>query len=96
MSLNEFNKLKSSLKQAGYDESRLRIAKEAIEQNYILAEQALEIMRTLSFETSRLDFALSAYSKTIDKDKFFIMNQGFHFSSSIEKLNRFINYVETL
>jgi hypothetical protein len=44
----------------------------------------------LSFESTRLDFAKFAYTYTLDKENYYMVNNAFSFSSSVAELNNFI------
>jgi len=50
----------------------------------------MELLSMFNHESNRLDLAKSAYNNTVDPENFFIVNEAFHFSSSIRELNRFI------
>ena len=47
-------------------------------------------MNSMTFEATKLEFAKFAYRNVLDPKNFFIVNQGFAFSSSIDELTRFI------
>jgi len=47
-------------------------------------------MGVFSFESTRLDFARMAYHRVIDPQNYFIVNNAFRFSSSIDELYQYI------
>ncbi|MCX7728498.1 MAG: DUF4476 domain-containing protein [Bacteroidia bacterium] len=47
-------------------------------------------MKLFSFEETRLEFAKYAYSKVIDKENYYQVNDAFQFENSIEELNNSI------
>ncbi|MFH2141714.1 MAG: DUF4476 domain-containing protein [Bacteroidota bacterium] len=90
MSLNEFNNLKYTIMNSSFDSSRLTIAKQAISSNGITSEQVFELMMLFSFESNKLDLAKFAYGYTVDRNNYYVVNNAFTFSSSIDDLNDYI------
>lgn len=86
----EFDRILCSVKAKCFDSDRLRVAKQAICSKMLTAAQVLTIMEVFSFESTRLKFAKFAYSKTCDRQNYYMVNDGFAFSSSIRDLERFI------
>lgn len=91
MGNNEFNQLKSTIRNKSFDSSKLDIAKSALTSNWVSSKQVLELLMLFSFESSKLDIAKFAFPKTIDKGNYFIVNNAFTFASSSNELNRFIH-----
>lgn len=87
----EFSMLKSTIASQSFDSRKLSIAKTALNRNAILSRQALELVGLMSFESNKLSLAKFAYEFTIDKGNYFMVNNAFGFSSSINELNRYIN-----
>lgn len=90
MSQMEFMQLKSNIAGKSFDSSRLQIAKQALSYNYFSSAQAADLMSVFSFESTRLDFAKNAYAKVTDKQNYYLVNDAFSFSSSIQDLNQYI------
>ena len=90
MSNTSFNRLIGMLAQESFDDDRLGIAKQALQNNRLNSEQVLLITSQFTFDESRLDFAKNAYSNTVDKENYFIINNEFAFSSTKESLNQYI------
>lgn len=93
MSDNDFYSLKSVVANASFDSNKLMIAKQAIANNYLTAAQVAELANLMSFESNKLDLAKSAYTFTVDKQNYFLLNNVFSFSSSIRELNNYISSV---
>lgn len=87
----EFSMLKSTVASQSFDSNKLSIAKTALRRTKILSRQTLELMELLSFESNKLSLAKFAYDYTIDKGNYFIVNNAFSFSSSVDELNRYIS-----
>lgn len=84
------NGLVSQLRRANFDSDKLMIAKQAIQSQGVYADQVLRIMREFSFESSRLELAQFAYDRCLDIENYYLVNDGFQFSSSVRELNDFI------
>ena len=82
--------LKNNLENKSFESSKFQIAKQALSYNYFSSAQVADLMSVFSFESTRLDFAKSAYVKVIDKQNFYLVNDAFSFESSIQDLNQYI------
>ena len=91
MKKSNFESAKATITNESFDETRLSTAKSIIASNCLTSEQVLEICKLFSFEGSRLDFAKSAYGKTVDPNNYFKVNNAFSFSSSKDELNKYIS-----
>lgn len=85
-----FDNLIAGMGNRSFDSDRLRIAKQAVQHHGVSSEQVLQIMQMLTFESSKLTFAKFAHQFVHDPENYFIVNEGFTFSSSISQLDRFI------
>lgn len=85
-----FNQAKESLRREWFENTRLSTAKQVIDRNYFTSRQVKELVLLFTFENNRLDIAKYAYSKTVDKGNYFIMNDAFSMSKNKEELNNFI------
>ena len=86
-----FENLKYTIVHTSFDGEKLIIAKQAIAAHRVTSQQVLELMRLFSFDSKKLELAKFAYSYTIDKQNYYIVNNGFSFSSSVKKLNAYIS-----
>ncbi|RKX17775.1 MAG: hypothetical protein DRP35_10355 [Candidatus Zixiibacteriota bacterium] len=91
MGINKFMGLKQMISRQAFDSSRLKIARQAIRHNGISSDQLLQLVMLLSFESSKLKLAKFAYPYVADKENFFVVNNAFSFSSSINNLYYYIN-----
>jgi hypothetical protein len=89
----DYNSLYHMLMQQSFDNTKLAIAKQALQGRNLNTQQVAGIMRTFTFESNKLDFAKYAYAYTVDQHRYFNVNPEFTFSSSIEDLIQFINRV---
>jgi hypothetical protein len=91
MDYSSFYGLKQSIDNVSFDSSKLKIAKQAIGMNNLSSQQVYELMQLFSFESSKLEIAKYAYNSVVDKQNFYIVNNAFSFSSSIDELNSYIH-----
>ncbi len=90
MNSRTFDQFRQTLKNEGFDNSRLTIAKQTIGTNYFTAAQVKELVQLFSFDNSKLDLAKFSYRNTVDKNNYFLLNDAFSFSNSKEELARYI------
>lgn len=90
MSAGSFSALLNMISSSSFDSSKQTLAKQAIASNWFTSAQVCEMLKLFTFESSKLAVAKSAYSKTIDKSNYFMVNNAFTFESSIEELDSYI------
>jgi len=90
MSNGDFNSAKQTVKNEGFDETRLDIAKQIAGSNCLNTGQIIALCQELSFEKSKLDFAKFAYDYCVDPRNYFKVSNIFSFSSSKQELNNYI------
>lgn len=73
-----------------FESDKILVAEQATYGKMLSADQVRRLMLMFTFESSRLDFAKYAYSRTYDPMNYYIVNDAFTFSSSIRELDRFI------
>ena len=88
----DFSGLKASIDRLSFDSSKLSMAEQAASSNVLTSVQVFEIMELFSFESTKLSFAKHAYHFVYDPNKYYIVNNAFTFSSSIESLNSYISH----
>jgi hypothetical protein len=86
----DFQRIFCSVRDRSFDSDRLAIAKQAFGSRLMSADMVRRMLAAFSFESSRLEFAKFAYAQTIDRHNYYIVNDGFTFSSSIRDLERYI------
>lgn len=90
MGQSDFDAAKRSITAQSFDDTRLSTAKNIASSNCLSAQQVKDICQTFSFEESKLDFAKFAYVRCTERNKFFIVNDVFSFSSNVDELNAYI------
>jgi hypothetical protein len=86
----QFQNLKATVQKMNFESSRLTVIKQAVSVNYVTSRQVAELMSLMSFESGKLDVAKFAFSHTVDRENYYIVNDQFWFESSIMELNRYI------
>jgi len=95
MSASEFSALKTSIETKNFEDSKIKIAKQVIDNNCLLSSQVKEIMMIFSFEETRLDLAKYAYGHTYDIGNYYKLNDAFKFEASIDELDQYIKENKT-
>lgn len=90
MSPADFSAFKESISSKDFENTKLTIAKQALQNNCLTAQQVKETMGLFDFENTKLDFAKFAYAHTYDTGNYFKVNDAFEFESSVDELNRYI------
>ncbi len=93
MTVQQFERFKTSLKSESFDETRMNIAKQVLSTNFVTTAQVKEVLGFFSFESNKLDMAKYAYKNTIDKNEYYTVGDVFSFSSNKDELMEYIrNY----
>lgn len=91
MNNGNFNSALQTIKNQGFDESRLKTAKQIAQNNCLNTNQIVEICKIFGFEETRLDFAKFAFDACVEPQNYFKVNNVFSFTSSADELNDFIS-----
>ncbi len=94
MSDESFAQFKMNLRNEGFDDTRVTVAKQVIAENAFTSKQVKEILQQFNFEASKVDIAKFAYEYTIDKGSYFLVNDAFSYSSSKQELSEYIQSVK--
>ena len=86
----EFSNLLNTIRNASFESTKLSTANTVARSNNFTTNQVRAILQQFSFESTKLDFAKTAYAKTIDKNNYYTINDVFSFSSSTIALNDFL------
>lgn len=91
MSDNQFSDALRSISSRSFDDEKATVAKQITGSNCLTVNQAKAIMMQLTFDSAKLDYAKFAYDKTYDIGNYYMLNDAFDFSSSVDELNEHIN-----
>jgi hypothetical protein len=87
MSDASFIAAKKTISKQSFDDTKLTTAKQILKTNCLSSAQIKEIMLLFSFEATRLELAKLGYTKCVDVNNYFLLNDAFSFESSVEELN---------
>lgn len=90
MSGANFNAALSTIKKQSFEETRLKTAKQVINDNCLNVDQIIQIANTFSFEDNKLEFAKYAYDYCTEPKNYFKLNGIFSFSSNVDELSDYI------
>ena len=82
--------LKDDLRRTSFERDRWELVNRHLGQRNILARDVRDLMEYFSFESTRLKFAKYAVHRTCDTHNYYIVNDGFKFSSSARDLDRYM------
>ncbi len=85
-----FNFILQSIANQSFEQNKLQVAQQILQSNYLTSQQVFSILQLFSFEQSKLSFAKSAFNRVIDPQNYFVVNNAFSFSSSVNDLNNFL------
>lgn len=85
-----FGQLKQTVSNSTFESTKLSVFKQALAYNYFTSQQVLDIMNLFTFESYKVEVAKISYAKTLDPNNYYLVNNGFTFSSSVNELNNYI------
>ncbi len=91
LSQHEFNKIERLIRKQSFESAKMDIAKQALQYNWMTSKQVRDIMYLFSYESSKLSFAKYAFYYTIDKERFYRVNDAFTYRSSVAELEAFLS-----
>lgn len=91
MGATDFASALSTVKGQGFDETRLKTAKQIAGGNCLSTNQIVDICKVFGFEQTKLDFAKFAYDHCTEPKNYFKINNVFGFSSSVDELTDYIS-----
>jgi hypothetical protein len=90
MSNSDFIMAKENLRKEWFENNRVTTAKQVIDKDYFTSQQVKELVSLFTFENNKLEIAKYAYSRTVDKENYDIVNDAFSFNNSKEALDKYI------
>lgn len=86
----DFERLRCTLEEASFESTRMMILKQALNYNYFTTAQVRALMNEFWFESSKLEVAKVAYTKTVDPNNYYLVNNEFSFGSSVRELGDYL------
>ncbi len=91
MGASDFSSALNTINNQGFDETKLKTAKQVASGNCLSADQISQVCNAFGFEESKLDFAKFAYKHCTEPNNYFKINNVFGFSSSVDELTNYIS-----
>lgn len=89
LSGRELDRLIDTMHSRDFESTRLSIARDALRNSSIMAEDLKRLLQQLDHESSRVELAKYAYESVCDKDRFYYIYDSFRFDSSVRELEEY-------
>lgn len=90
MSNAAFSQLMQVVDDQWFESGKIDVIGQAMRMNWFTTDQVVQMVKAMSFEDGRLDVAKMSYMRTVDPERYFLVNNAFWFSSSVDALSRYI------
>lgn len=90
MNPRDFEAAVRMINEENFDDKRLELAKYIIQSNPMSTRQIFQVCSLFNFEANKLEFAKFAYPYCVDRNRYFLVDDVFNFSSSKDELHKFI------
>jgi hypothetical protein len=92
MSQEDFAPILRALKSEDFDPARLQLARQILGSSRanFLSSQVRDMAKAFDFEPSKLEFAKLAFDYTLDREKYFLVNDSFDFTNTRQALSRYV------
>lgn len=90
MQSQAFNQLLTVIDNQWFESGKLQVAQQALSANYFTTAQVVDMMERFWFEETKLALAKEAYTRVVDPQVYFMVNDVFWFSSSVDELNQYL------
>ena len=91
MTAEEMDYLVQTMRSRDSESTKMSIAREAVRNGSIAAEDLKRVLQEFEFENARVEFAKYAYDYLCDREHFYYIYDAFSFDSSVEELERYSN-----
>ncbi|HRH67212.1 MAG TPA: DUF4476 domain-containing protein [Bacteroidia bacterium] len=91
MAPGDFSSMKETIRTKDFENTKLTIAKQVLQNNCLTASQVREVLSLFDFENTKLEYAKYAYDHTYDIGNYYKVNDAFEFESSVDDLNKYIS-----
>lgn len=90
MATEDFNLINTQIKNEPFSETKLTICKQLLLVECLNTSQIRIICKHFSFENDKISFLKMAYSSCTEKQKYYLLNDLFSFSSSKQEMTKFL------
>ncbi|MBC6700329.1 DUF4476 domain-containing protein [Hymenobacter sp. BT190] len=90
MTPQEVDGLVAAVHRQSFDKDKLPMARLALSETGLRAEDLARLMKELSFEDSKMELAKYGSSRVVDRQNLYRLNEGFTFSHSANELQQYL------
>lgn len=87
---NTFRKFFTLVQNERFDDGKIALINQQMRNSKFTSQQIRDLVKSISFDKTKLMLAKSMYSKCVDKNKYFLVNEAFDYESSKRELMEFI------
>ncbi|ARS37120.1 DUF4476 domain-containing protein [Pontibacter actiniarum] len=85
----ELDRLLETIRSRDFESTRLSIARDAIRNSSLMAEDLKRLLQQFEYESSRIEFAKYAYDYLCDREHFYYIYDLFRFDVSVRELEEY-------
>lgn len=86
----EFDEIRRAVSERPFESTRVEIVCRLMRDRFFTAEQVAQLVGMFEFESNRMQVAKAAYTRTVDRDRYYVVFDSFAFDSSVRELIRFM------
>lgn len=90
MSPYDFQQAKQSIGKQTFEDTKIQVVKQVAGANCLSTAQVKDLLQLFTFEENKLDLAKALYGVVVDKNNYYLVNDVFTYSSSVDELNDFL------
>jgi len=90
MADDAFNRGVQTIKQQSFSSTQKTVLRQVFSQNCVNTSQIKQVLKLFSFESDRMEIAKYLYPRCTNKEEYYLLNDSFSFSSSVEELARWV------
>ncbi len=91
LSSYELERLMDAMDNRSLESTKLSIARDALRNNSIMAEDLKRLLGQFDHESTRVEFAKYAYDYVCDRERFYYVYDTFKFDSSVRELEEYVS-----
>lgn len=85
-----FQQLLATINNQWFSSGQMSVFNQALATNFFTSQQVRELVQQFTFSSDQLKVAKKAYTKTVDPQNYFVVNDALEFNSSINALSSYI------
>lgn len=90
LSDQELKDIINAVDKVSFSSTKLSTAKNSLSGKQVKSSQVAALVKLFVFESDKIDLAKYCYDITLDKSNYYLVNDSFSFSSSIDEMNKFL------